>query len=318
MAIIHCPECNEKISSTVRQCVHCGVKIAVCPECEKIYTEHPNICTECGYVFSGNAKAEEEFRGTAPDVKRKWRTEKPFVYVIENVGFVCGILVYVWLFFATLRLVSWHANLADLENIAKSEEIYATIKTFIGLFAACWAIEKICDDICPTLNGALLGLWANIRKINLTEVIQTTFSADYREAVEKEKKSIFKDLKFIIYAAFLSNNYLEKNKRLVNHAVYIVFEIVACIFLGSFLVQNIELFMQAELLKSDILNNSGWSISLIESWWKPIAGIVLLVGAFFYRELVLSKLEKQRDAWIQKTMPEHYENYKKNALNVDY
>ena len=61
MAIVICPECNEKISSSVSQCVHCGAKITVCPECGKIYMDHPNTCAECGYILKKTEEIASDF-----------------------------------------------------------------------------------------------------------------------------------------------------------------------------------------------------------------------------------------------------------------
>lgn len=321
MAIIHCPECNEKISSTVSQCVHCGVKIAVCPECKKIYTEKVNRCSECGYGFTeiGETKNDEkETGGTAPDIKRKWKTENSLNLVLEYLGTALSLISAAFLIFAVIKLFNWNNKLSDLENIMKTEEIYELVKKLLVLSITFGIAEKIYEDIEPTLTGVRFAIWANIRKINLSEVIKTTFSTDYRNTVEEEKDNISEDLIMTINSAFLSGNYSAKNKRIINHVVNAFFATVGYIFIYLFAVKNIEIFMQAELLQSDVMNNSGWSLSLIEGWWQLIVGIIILIFGYIYRTIVINRLNDQRGEWIKKTMPEYHENYRKIASNVDH
>ena len=60
MPLIKCPECNEEISNTVNQCIHCGCKITACPECEAVFAKELDSCPECGYVFKNQNKSENE------------------------------------------------------------------------------------------------------------------------------------------------------------------------------------------------------------------------------------------------------------------
>ena len=51
MAIVICPECNKKISTTTTKCIHCGAKIKFCPDCDSAVLEEDKKCPECGYKF---------------------------------------------------------------------------------------------------------------------------------------------------------------------------------------------------------------------------------------------------------------------------
>lgn len=325
MSIIHCPECNEKISSTVSQCVHCGVKITVCPECEKIYTEHLERCSECGYVFKKIVEAknketdeENETLCTSSDIKRKWKIENPISFVLEHLETILSVIGSVFLILAAVKLINWNNKLSDLDNIMRTKETLKTIKTLFGFCITFFIAEKIYEDIRPTLIGDMLSTWANIKKIDLIEIIKTTFSKDYSKAVEEEKDIVSEDLKLTINSVFLNGNYLVKNKRTINHAINAIFVIVGYIIICLFAFQNIDIFIEAQFLQSDLTNTSGWSFSSIEDWWKLIAGIIVLVIGYFYREIVIHRLENAREKWINKNMPEHYENYMEIALNVEY
>lgn len=55
MSLIKCPECRQMISSTTRQCVHCGCKISFCNECGNVLVGDVKQCPNCGAPI----KAEE-------------------------------------------------------------------------------------------------------------------------------------------------------------------------------------------------------------------------------------------------------------------
>ena len=50
MALIKCPECQQNISSSAKNCPHCGYKITLhkCPECGEFKLAH-RVCGHCGY-----------------------------------------------------------------------------------------------------------------------------------------------------------------------------------------------------------------------------------------------------------------------------
>ena len=51
MALIKCKECKKEISSTVKECPHCGYKndTKTCPECGAVVKASDTTCGECGY-----------------------------------------------------------------------------------------------------------------------------------------------------------------------------------------------------------------------------------------------------------------------------
>ena len=60
MSLIKCPECGQMISSTTKQCVHCGCKISFCNECGNVLVGDVKQCPNCG------APIEAEEAKTAP------------------------------------------------------------------------------------------------------------------------------------------------------------------------------------------------------------------------------------------------------------
>lgn len=322
MALINCPECNEQISSTVSQCVHCGVKICVCPECEKVYTQTPEQCEECGYVFK---KVEEkiviqksDLGNTIPDIKLKCKAENPLIFILEHLGTVFNVIVWIIMFFIAIKGYAFVDSLSNIEELLNIENNYESLRTLIVFFAIFDIIALVYSDIKHTLIGHMISLWAKNRKIILTDAIKVTFSTKYKNTVEKEKKALSKDIRQAIHAEFLNENYAAKNKRIVNHAVDALCTIISTVLLGSFLYQNLEIIKTAELLKSDMLNIPGWSTSLVVGWWKIVVSIALALFGFIYTRRVIGKLEIQRSEWVNTVMPEHYEDYRQIAIDVEY
>ena len=54
MALIKCKECKKEISSTVKECPHCGYKndTITCPECGAVVNSNDTTCGECGYPLA--------------------------------------------------------------------------------------------------------------------------------------------------------------------------------------------------------------------------------------------------------------------------
>ena len=320
MAIIHCPECNEKISSTVSQCVHCGVKIAVCPECEKIYAEHPDKCSECGYVFNEKTvkvekheKKEEVF--TATELKRRWKSENPIHYIVEYADLVLTIIGFAFMAIALIKFSSWSKS-SGLDSLISANDIFDTTKTLYVISAIFLILSEICKEIEPSLTSAMLSTWVGIKKISFLEAIKNTFSADYSKTVEEEREKSDKDLRSVIDTAFFSNDYLSRNKRIFSHAISAIIFTISEILFFTFIIHNFEIIFKAEILKSEALGIDGWSFSMIENWWQPIVCVVLVVVRYFYKKFVKGQMDKKRMEWFEKNLPDCEEN-KKYAISVD-
>lgn len=56
MSLIKCPECGQMISSTTRQCIHCGCKITFCSECGSVLAGDIKQCPNCGAPIEAQEK----------------------------------------------------------------------------------------------------------------------------------------------------------------------------------------------------------------------------------------------------------------------
>lgn len=316
MAIINCPECNEKISSSVNQCVHCGIKIAVCPECEKVYASHPEICSECGYVFKETStkppitKNKEKF--TAPELKNRWKSNNIINTVIEYSDIILRIIGIAILIFGMIKILSWFSNL-DLASAFEYSNMKKSFKTAFVFFVVFETLASMLKDTKPTITGIMLISWAGLKQISLIETIKNTFTANYVETTESEKKKIDKDLRFVIDTAFLSNDYLSKNKKIIIHAIDIILDIISDIFFFVFLWSNFEIFLDTIFL----YGIDSWGFSMIENWWLLIGVPIPVLTSFFLNKAVDKAMNKKRLSWFEKTFPEASDDNKKYAISVN-
>lgn len=322
MAIINCPECNEKISSSVNHCIHCGAKIAVCPECEQIYASHPEKCSSCGYVFKSDAssdanaqKAQEKL--TAPELKRKWKSENFFNVIMAYSNNILSVIGLAVMLFVSIKVVLFASNMSAFNAISTYNEALETIKSGFIVAAIFFILSGIADEIKLTLTGSMLATWAGLKGISLIEVIKNTFAADYSKTVEKEKAKNYKDWRDVVDSAFLSNDYLSKNKQILRIAIAIILYTVASIFLAVFMWHNIEIFTDSEALKQLGLSAEGWSFSMIENWWQLIVFVALRIVIGIYKAISGAPIKQRKIEWLEKTIPEAKEKGIKNAIVDD-
>ena len=60
MSLIKCPECQQNISSSAKNCPHCGYKITLhkCPECGQNLKSEETNCPSCGYPLKGKTTSD--------------------------------------------------------------------------------------------------------------------------------------------------------------------------------------------------------------------------------------------------------------------
>ena len=85
MAILNCPECGEKISSTAKQCVHCGCKITVCSECGKVILGERGTCPDCGFKIDNEKKNDTTNKyGDLSEIVNEWKAENNLLAFVLN------------------------------------------------------------------------------------------------------------------------------------------------------------------------------------------------------------------------------------------
>ena len=93
MAIVICPSCGGKVSTTRTTCSHCGYDFEakkVCPECEESIDATARECPVCGYLFdSAGEKNQVEIKNPEETEERK-ENRNPLDQLVKDV--VKGIL----------------------------------------------------------------------------------------------------------------------------------------------------------------------------------------------------------------------------------
>jgi hypothetical protein len=93
MAVIICPSCGGKVSTTRSTCFHCGHEFEAkktCPECEEKVDANASECPVCGYVF--NDSEENITTSVEKETKKETKAEQTddvsykngFLYAINN------------------------------------------------------------------------------------------------------------------------------------------------------------------------------------------------------------------------------------------
>lgn len=81
MALINCPNCNEKISDKAEKCPYCEHNMSemmICPECGKWIKKNQENCSECGCPISSIGELNEK------SISKKEKTKD----VIKDIGVI--------------------------------------------------------------------------------------------------------------------------------------------------------------------------------------------------------------------------------------
>ncbi len=317
MAIIKCPECNEKISSTVDQCVHCGAKIIACPECETAFVKGAKVCTECGYEFE-KAHPTVDLKDQSTDEGNKkinanhldtGMVEKGSVYLLVLLTGLASLVTIGFLFWIFTKLLDWNKTPANMLLTAKDlHSDCMTLLTFAMIFIVVGAILDVAEKkarVQQYVNKA------RENKTTLPQIIENTLSIDYSKKSRDYADDQSQNLRDIINADIYERSVDAKNRFMSCSVFKIVLSVVISVCLYFFIQHNIEVFMTAELFKSDMLNIPGWSWERIEEWWLLV---VVCVAVIIIKVLdkTIEISEKKRSEWIKKEFPDGYETYDKH------
>lgn len=313
MAIINCPECGEKISSTVNQCVHCGAKITVCPECNNVYTGHLETCPECGYILNieketinkSNVK-EKNIIKTARQAEEKCNFESPLqkLYKSKSIRFILiGIECLLGIIAAT-KLINWHKNMTI--NYSNTLSSIKTCLIFLAIFDV---VSNMYDVIAPILSKKDFLSWIKNKGINLRNLIDTSFSQDFENMIPDDMLKNAVSLQNSIDCEIYDADITVKSKTITSAIIIIFIESLISILICIFTCTNVEIYMSAELWRSDTFNTPGFDISMISNWWLLILSGIIFVGKLVYSSIYEKQCESIKENWIRKNMPNNIDKY---------
>ncbi len=337
MSLIKCPECNEKISSTVNQCIHCGSKITVCPECDKIFIEELDKCPECGYVFEKTNKLENSKRGsetsvfsTAKEAVEKWKSENSLrnIYFTKIINIVLSGLKWLFCILFFFEFLNWFTPVVQTTNLTNSlekldlllsanlsaEETLKNINTFLALFVFFDVLHNFWSTSKEAIYTLDFSSWARKRAINLEEIIRKNLSIDFSKNAREEIVKQSKALQLTLNAEVYDKNIIAKNNYINYHAISNVTDLIYTILFAIFFSSNIENYMNKVLSQGEFVKLE-WS--LIVNWWLIILIVLFMIIEPIYIKSIEKKLESSRKQWINKNMPEYDFKYEKYIVDPD-
>ncbi len=195
MAIIKCPECQENISSSVTQCIHCGCKITYCPECNSLFPEELETCKNCGYKISiqkasnltnnnlsynSNNNVQSEL--LRDEYVNAWRTQNKIADLLikgkHTIPFILLLLSGIFVsipFFEILSLtnMSSDSNLSDYFNaFERLSDLENRVDAYLSLFVTFFFIGVIYNSLLRIYQVYSLSNWLSKLNIDCTSRIK--------------------------------------------------------------------------------------------------------------------------------------------------
>lgn len=326
MAIINCPECNEKISDTVKQCVHCGASITVCPECKKISVGNLDICSECGYVISKNHQQSEAYEvvekkqdkkiKNAQFAIEKWKLENPInrLYDHDVIIKLIAIGIGIWFIVTMVNDIDeWRNNMLTVNYTS----VLSSINERFIFLVILSAIATLYDDFRKVFFWKSFLNWIKYKNISLKELINNSVSQNFSKMIPEEVKKQAMPIKYALDTELYDTDIVLKNNIITFGIIDFLHTLISSFMIYGFISKNLEIYMTAELWKSDLLGIAGWSFSMIEDWWIVIVVVAFGVIMSIYERSVDKKIEKTRKKWIECHMPNNAYKYEKYIENPD-
>ncbi len=321
MPIFNCPECQGKISNTVKQCIHCGAMITVCPECKTVYAEEITTCTVCGYhlkVYHTNPvnTSSKKVVRTASATRERWMQESSLrkIYESNAVSVVLSILGLLLCAVGLAKMMSW-LNSPDLFTY---EDSLSSIKTlFIAGIVLNFIKDTFKEDGKATLEILDYTTWSKSRGVVLRDVIDHTLSSKFEEMtdsdIKKERIALDKAIECEIYGT----NGSKKNANLAYVIVMVAVSGIGHLFGYLFFAEILEKMFAAKLLESEALGIGGFDWSMIQNWWYAVVFVVFLVIDLIADSAINAARSKDRNAWIEENLPSKKDVYKNHIKNID-
>lgn len=322
MAIIKCPECEEKVSTEAKKCIHCGCEFTVCQECGTVFVGKPTVCSECGYTFTkkenssneniseksetGNNKGKAS-KGliTLTDVQRQWKNEcgKNILKVLKYFVMAISVICLVFVAFQFITVNKW--------ELFQYDDKMTLITVLIGIMC----IMDICKYMIMRVGDFYFTLkmptWLESKKIDLN-----TPTIQYLQNLKKQSNDfsiieqihIEGDLHNIYKSLALKDDYNVKNQFIIFKIIEIVLKAISSGFIWSFIILNVRnITGMCFLMGIKNFFTEVFSFSGIEYWWLLIVGIVVAIIKSFYNFVIETKEDTSIDNWFHKNYSEYFE-----------
>lgn len=276
MALVKCPDCNERVSSTAEKCVHCGCSLSVCPDCGKVSPGGTDFCSSCGFNFK---KAEKKKHvGAFKEFLDYWKANRPgdslFSRIIPIIFAVMGIAFITFAVMAVTNVLRLGYN-DDCEKIFKIG-ISVTVSV---IFSVIFFILLIASSI---LHFAFVpykcGAFIRDNEIDITD------SAARLKELPKSKRTAKNNREIrAFYVSEFPRELSDAVKiRSICGVFYIVSLIIACVFLNEGINEFtvLKAFSDAE---ATLIGTVDWILLLIPGGIIVITLAVDIIAAVMFR-----------------------------------
>ncbi len=305
MAIINCPECGGQISSTAKQCVHCGCKITVCNECGKVILGESSTCPNCGFQIDNEKKNDTTNKyADLPEVVNEWKAENNLLaFVLNNLTILVLWGVAILLFIISIIcLISWKSG--PVTNVLNIKDVLNTTKTLCIISAIVFTLSSmlyIFDFQTFTFMS-----WAKRKNIDLKYYLEKALKTDTKN-LSGESALIFNSNILLAEKSLrFSNDLTSRINEQKFSKIKFLLSTVLTFFICFFIVCNIESYLE----KVFITWTAKFKLSDIINFWMVIVALVLYLIKWIVNKIYEKKENELQEKWIKNNFAEYYENFK--------
>ena len=319
MAIVNCPECNEKISTNSKSCVHCGCNLSFCKECGAVFVGEVDVCSECGFQMTENKKEslpKETGLAAVNKTFDEWSAESNSK--IYDIVLICLKILSWGLFLgALIRFVTFPK--VDLMEYKSAEELLVALLVMYVIVSVIHHALAQWRDLSESTH---MCAWAKRKNIDLKQIILCYLQDDFGERANDELNTTTESVQRIINAKMLEDP-VEKSKEPTSRILKILFKCGASIFTYAFVITNVKkVWLPATLLTGKNfweLMGEFWDFSAFGSWWLLVVGVGFFLVRCIYSYIDGKNAEGKMDRWFNKNFDsEYYNKYRKYIRNEEH
>lgn len=161
MAIVNCPECNEKISNEAKVCPHCGVSLRHCKECGSAVLSHLKTCPCCGAPIQPIRVSVKNVRQSSG----RYRNIKDFI-CRNKVAIVIAVIVII-VIGAIIGFSMYHGQTTNSKNSTSNIEDAVSLDT-VDTAEVSYDIDEY-DAITYVGDGATFDVMGKVKEISDSE-----------------------------------------------------------------------------------------------------------------------------------------------------
>ena len=292
MALIQCPECGGQVSSTAKQCVHCGCTYSVCHECGNVYSGEVPQCTVCGYKFAPAgfpftaSKNNSTQSGYSTDIAAAWKkrcsTDKMVMKAIRFADVGLGIIITILAAIVCLIIDMWDGN--TLESLLKVNGIAKHAHSLIIAVCVIGGLVPIVSDIGAVYLQIMCGSWLRKNGIDAAPYVKKASSQVKMSDLPQEW-----DYENLSAAAYLSVVPHDASIKLSKYILTAILSGAIAVSVGICLTQNVD-----EVMRNKIMGD-GFEFK----YTALIAAAIFLAICFGVRYICEKIFNKRKELWLQ-------------------